>query len=114
MTNDTKLQLIKLLHTIIWLFFNVVIFYMAYAILTNRIDWRLYVCYGLIILEGVTLLMFKFFCPLTIWAKKYSNSQKENFDIFLPNWLAKYNKLIYTSIVVLVTIILLARLIYGG
>jgi hypothetical protein len=38
------------------------------------------------------------FCPLTVIARKYSDSTKANFDIFLPNWLAKYNKLIYTSI----------------
>lgn len=44
------------------------------------------------IMEGITLLIFKFFCPLTILAQKYSNSTKDNFDIYLPNWLARHNK----------------------
>jgi len=38
------------------------------------------------------------FFPLTLIAGNYSNSQKDNFDIFLPNWLAKHNKLIFTTI----------------
>ena len=29
--------------------------------------------------------------------QKYLNSTKENFDIYLPNWLAKYNKQIYIT-----------------
>ncbi|MFZ9388857.1 MAG: hypothetical protein ACO25B_13335 [Chitinophagaceae bacterium] len=111
MTPETKLRNIKILHTFIWVFFNVVIFYMAYAVFTNRIDYWLWVCYGLIILEGATLSLFRLYCPLTIWARKYSDSTKNNFDIFLPEWLAKYNKIIYTSIVGLISIVLAWKLI---
>jgi len=50
-------------------------------------------------------------CPLTVLARKYSDSTKDNFDIFLPNWLARYNKLIYTSFFVVILLILLYRLI---
>jgi hypothetical protein len=31
MRNETKLKLIKIIHTAIWIFFNFVIFYMLYA-----------------------------------------------------------------------------------
>ena len=98
MKSETKLIIIKIIHTLIWIFFNFVIFYMLYAVISNKLDIWLWIGYGLFILEGIVLLVFKFFCPLTIIARKYSNSTKENFDIYLPNWLAKYNKLIYTSI----------------
>ena len=53
---------------------------------------------GLVILEGTAHLPYKMACPLTVIARNYSDSQKSNFDIFLPNWLAKFNKLIFTSI----------------
>ena len=99
MTNKSKLILIKIIHTAVWIFFNVVIFYMLYAVTANKIDFLLWICYTLIAIEGIVLLIFKLFCPLTIWARKYSASTKENFDIYLPNWLAKNNKLIYTIIV---------------
>lgn len=111
MKNEAKLILIKIIHTIIWLFFNVVIFYMLYAVLVNKLDMWLWIGYGLFVLEGITLLVFKFFCPLTVMARKYSGSTKENFDIYIPNWLAKYNKLIYTSILVIITIITIYQLL---
>jgi hypothetical protein len=87
---------------LIWLFFNVVIFYMLYAAIGNKLDVWLWLGYGLIVLEGITLVMFKSFCPVTILARKYSNSTADNFDIYLPEWLAKYNKLIYMLIVIVV------------
>lgn len=111
MRNETKLVTIKVVHTIIWLFFNVVIFYMLYAAITNKLDKWLWIGYGLFVLEGVVLLLFKFFCPLTVMARKYSGSTKENFDIYLPNWLAKYNKLIYTSILGVIVIITVYQLL---
>lgn len=111
MTNEAKLRNIKIIHTAVWVFFNVVIFYMLYAVIVNKLDIRLWICYSLIILEGITLLIFNFYCPLTIWARKYSDSEKENFDIYLPNWLAKYNKQIYTTIVAGITIVTIIRLL---
>jgi hypothetical protein len=105
MRDESKLILIKTIHTIIWVFFNFVIFYMLYAAITNKLDYRLCIGYCLFILEGIILLAFKFFCPLTVMARKYSNSTKANFDIYIPNWLAKYNKTIYTTILMIVIII---------
>ncbi len=84
---------------------------MLYAAIANKIDLWLWIGYGLFMLEGIILLAFKFICPLTIIARKYSNSQKSNFDIFLPAWLAKYNKQIYTSILGLIILITIYQLI---
>jgi len=107
----TKLIIIKIIHTLIWVFFNLVIFYMLYAVIADKIDKWLWIGYGLIILEGITLLVFKFFCPLTILARKYSDSTKDNFDIYLPNWLARYTKLIYTGIMGIILLITIYRLL---
>ncbi len=98
----TKLTAIKIIHTLIWLFFNVVLFYMAYAVVVNKIDRLVWIGIALILLEGLVLLMFKKMCPLTIIARKYADSTKDNFDIYLPNWLAKYNKLIYTTFFIII------------
>ena len=59
--------------------------------------------------KTIVLLMFKMMCPLTVMARRYSDSAKDNFDIYLPNWLARYNKLIYSIIVGIVLIILFSR-----
>ena len=108
-----KLILIKVVHTLIWVFFNVVIFYLLYAVVTNRIDKWVWICLGLILLEGLILLVFKNMCPITVVARKYSASTRDNFDIYLPNWLARYNKQIYTTIVVISVLILIYRIVTG-
>jgi len=113
MTENFKLTTVKVIHTVIWLFFNVVIFYLLYAVIINRIDKWIWICIGLIALEGIILLVFKSMCPVTLIARKYSNSTKDNFDIYLPNWLAKYNKTIYTIIVLVAIAILIYRLSSG-
>jgi hypothetical protein len=107
----TKLIGIKLLHTLIWVFFNMVIFYLLYAVITNRIDHWVWIGLGCFAVEGLVLLLFKNFCPLTLWARKYSNSTRHNFDIYIPNGLAKYNKPIYSSLLGVVIVILVYRLV---
>ena len=107
----SRLTLIKSIHTLVWVFFNIVIFYLFYAVVMGKIDKWVWICLGLIGFETITLLMFKMICPLTLIARKYSDSAKDNFDIYLPNWLARYNKLIYGSIVAIILIILFFRLI---
>lgn len=111
MENETKLTLIKIIHTLIWIFFNVVIFYMLYAAIANKLDLWLWIGYGFVFLEGIILLIFKFRCPLNLLARKHSNSIKDNFDIYLPNWLAKYTKLIYTTIFIIISIITLYQIL---
>jgi hypothetical protein len=110
MSNEAKLILIKSLHTLIWIFFNVVIFYFLYAVIINQIDHWVWICIGFLALESVVLLVCRSVCPVTLLARKYSDSEKPNFDIYLPGWLAKYNKLIYISIVALAIVILIYRL----
>jgi len=112
-SNNRKLLFIKIVHTAIWLFFNVVIFYLLYAAITDKIDVWVWICIGLVIIEALVLLAFKMFCPLTVMARKYSDSKRDNFDIFLPNWLAKYNKLIYSAIFGIAVIIVIYRLVSG-
>lgn len=111
MTAETKLTLIRILHTVIWIFFNVVIFYLLYAVVADKIDQWVWICLGCILLECIVLLAFKKICPVTIIARRYSSSDRDNFDIYLPNWLARHNKLIYSCIVFVALIILAYRLI---
>ena len=107
----SKLTHIKIIHTLVWIFFNVVLFYMAYAVIVNKIDKLIWIGIALIILEGIVLLIFSRMCPLTIIARKYSDSTKDNFDIYLPNWLAKYNKLIYTTFFIIIVCGIVYRLL---
>jgi hypothetical protein len=75
---------------------------MAYAVIINKIDKFVWIGISLILGEAIVLLVFNKMCPLTIIARKYSDSAKDNFDIYLPNWLAKNNKVIYTSFFIVI------------
>ena len=111
MSSNNKLILIKTLHTSIWVFFNAVLFYMAYAVIVNKIDKDIWMGIGCIVLEWIVLLIFKWRCPLTLIARKYSDSTKDNFDIYLPNWLAKNNKPIYITIFIVIVSGLILRIL---
>jgi hypothetical protein len=106
-----KLFLIKLVHTIIWFFYVCIIVYIFFAAIYNKIDYYLWVAIGLVVLEGLVLLVFKGKCPLTVIGYKYSENQDVGFDIFIPAWLAKNNKLIFTTLFVLGIIIVLYRVL---
>jgi len=109
----TRLTVIKTLHTMIWVFYNVVIFYLLYAVLTNKINKWVWISIGLVLLEAIVLLVFKMKCPLTVVARKYSDSTKDNFDIYIPNWLARNNKLIYTSLFIIAVLVLVYQLSFN-
>ncbi|MBD2756527.1 hypothetical protein [Spirosoma validum] len=112
MTTAFKLVSTKLLHTAIWAFFVTAIGYILYCGVANDISQYTWIAAGLVILEGLVLLVFGGRCPLTLIARNYSNSDRDNFDIFLPNWLARYNKLIFTSLYIAGLILVGYRLIH--
>lgn len=111
MNTSNKLIAIKSLHTLIWVCYNIVIFYLLYAVIVDRIDRWFWVGLGLVGIEVIVLLLFRLYCPLTLVARRYSDSTAANFDIYLPHWLAKYNKLIYSGIMLVVLVVLVIRLV---
>ena len=111
MNNLIKLRTVKLIHTLIWIFMVAVIFYVLYCGIFDKVNLLTWISIGIVILEGLVLLAFNRYCPLTVWARRYSDSTKDNFDIYLPNWLAKYNKQVFTSIYLVGLIIVILRLI---
>ncbi|TDQ16421.1 hypothetical protein DFQ04_2539 [Algoriphagus boseongensis] len=111
MNPEQKLFWIKVGHTIIWAFLVGVIFYVLYSGISNQVTLFTWIGIAMIIAEGLTLAIFKMHCPLTVWARKYSDSTRENFDIFLPEWLAKYNKLIFTTIFLIGFLLVLYRIL---
>ncbi len=109
---EKKLLIVKLVHTTIWLFFVLVIGYILYKGIWGEIDPSVLAANALIIGEGIVLALNKWKCPLTIVGARYSESRADNFDIFLPLWLARNNKLIFTSIYCCALLIVLFRLLH--
>ena len=108
-----KLQIIKWVHTLIWVVFAGMVFYILYSGIINNVNLFTRIAIGLILGEGFVLLVFRMYCPLTLLARRYSDSDRSNFDIFLPNWLARYNKLIFTTLFLAGVILVLVRVVLG-
>ena len=87
------------------------IFYVLVSGITNRINHYTWICVGLVVGETFVLGIFQWQCPLTVIARRYSKSTKDNFDIFLPNWLAKHNKTIFGIIFTLACLLFLVRIL---
>jgi hypothetical protein len=88
------LTAIKLLHTAIWAFFAGCILVLPVAGLMHRFDWAV-ILTVLVLLECGVLALNKGSCPLTTWAGRFTDERGDNFDIFLPEWLARQNKAIF-------------------
>jgi hypothetical protein len=55
---------------------------------------------GLVFVEVAVLAVNGGRCPLTAVAARYTDDRRDNFDIYLPLWLARYNKLIFGTLFV--------------
>ena len=97
-SDNSKLILIKLFHTAIWCVFVTAILYVVYAGLFDRVNIWVWLCIILVFIEGIVLMICKGKCPFTILGHKYTKNPQIGFDIFLPVWLAKNNKIIFSTL----------------
>ncbi len=108
---NNKLLYLKLIHTIIWTFFVFVIFYILYSGIFDRINVYTFIAIGLVVLEGIILILFSWKCPITVVGRKYTDDHEAGFDIFLPKWVAKNNKTIFGTLFGIGTFIVILRLL---
>ncbi len=99
MSHVAKLHLVRLLHTAIWTVMASAILALPWIACTRHFRWAAAIT-ALVILEGIVLLLNHGRCPLTDVAARYTSDRRDNFDIYLPLWLAKHNKTIFTALFV--------------
>jgi hypothetical protein len=103
---------IRLLHTLIWGLFATAILAIPVAVLADAPRLALWLSI-LVFVEVAVLLANRMRCPLTGVAARYTADRADNFDIFLPAWLARQNKLIFGALVAAAEFLLLWRWLYG-
>ncbi len=89
-----SLRAVKLLHTLVWACFAGCIV----AIPICAWAGRLVTAAALIAVVFVEVLVLAFngmSCPMTRVAAEFTDDRRDNFDIYLPEWLARHNKLIF-------------------
>ena len=88
------LRMVKLAHTLIWVFLTWCVLTIPYYGYRGRFLISV-LLFGIVILETIVLALNRMRCPLTDIAARYTSERRENFDIYLPLWLARYNQLIF-------------------
>lgn len=106
--NRRALLRIKLVHTAAWAVFASSIVAIPVVTAGGRLDWALWLSL-LVWVECLILLANRMRCPLTGVAARYTDNRAGNFDIFLPEWLATNNKLIFGTLFAAAELFLLWR-----
>jgi hypothetical protein len=79
---------IKLAHTVIFWVLSFCVLYSLYSGVAGRITAWTWVAVGMLLVESVVLVAFRWTCPLTILAQRQGAVQGSVADLFLPKWFA--------------------------
>lgn len=88
------LVLVKVVHTVAWAFFAGCILAIPLVSWQGRHAAAAWLT-AIVFVEIAILLINGWRCPLTSVAARFTDERHENFDIYLPLWLARHNKLIF-------------------
>lgn len=108
MTPRASLRAVKMLHTLVWAFFVGCIVAVPILGRLGRFGPAA-VLMGVVVAEGVVLAVNRLRCPLTGLAEKFTADRADNFDIYLPVWVARHNKVIFGLLFLGGTLFTLAR-----
>ena len=102
------LRAVKLLHTVVWAIFVACI--LAIPVLATLSRFRAAaILVGVVAAEVTVLVLNRMRCPLTDVAARFTDERTANFDIYLPEWLARHNKTIFGTLYFASIVYLFAR-----
>jgi hypothetical protein len=97
MTAECALKSVKALHTAVWAVFVACIFCMPVLAYRGRFGLAA-LAGGAVLIESLVIIFNRGKCPLTAIAARYTGDRRANFDICLPEWLARYNKEVFGAL----------------
>lgn len=112
MAASRSLRIIKWLHTLVWVFFVVCIGAIPFYALRGELG-RAVLFIGIVFVEVLILMANRWSCPLTTVAARYTEERSANFDIYLPQWLARHNKTLFGGLYLLGTLLTLVKWLMG-
>lgn len=98
-TVSHALRAVKIVHTLAWAIFAGCIVALPVAAYLKNFQLAALLI-AIVLVEVVVLIANRFRCPLTDVAARYTSDRRANFDIYLPLWIARYNKEIFGSLFV--------------
>lgn len=103
-----RLLWVKWIHTFIWAVFASAIVAVPVVTAMGELGWAWWLS-ALVFVEVAVLAVNRMRCPLTDIATRYTADRADNFDIFLPLWLARHNKRIFGGLFLAAELFLLWR-----
>jgi hypothetical protein len=110
---DVRLRTIKIVHTVVWAFFAACVVAVPVSAWQGELR-RAAVFIAVVAVEVVVLIVNRWSCPLTPMAARYTDDRRDNFDIYLPEWLARHNKTIFGGLYVAGILLTVTRWMQGG
>lgn len=104
---NPRLVAIKLLHTLTWAFLASCVVLIPVAALAERMAASVALI-AAVTFEVIVLALNDWRCPLTAIAARHTDERRDNFDIYLPLWLARHNKTIFGALFVAGTLLTVA------
>ena len=108
MTPSAVLGAVRLIHTIAWVLLASCVVAIPGLALSRHFGLALGLS-AVVLAEVGVLALNQWRCPLTAIAARYTDDRRANFDIYLPEWLARNNKVIFGALYVVGLLFLLGR-----
>ncbi|MEE8419104.1 MAG: hypothetical protein V3S02_03220 [Dehalococcoidales bacterium] len=106
---DNKVFLIKLVHSLIFFLMMASLLYILYSVITATFNLLLLFALAALFIEGITLILNNWRCPMAGLAERYGSESGTVTDIFLPSIIARNSFRIFSVVFALELILLAIR-----
>ena len=87
---NKKVFFIKFIHSVLFFVMVFCLFYILYCAITGTYDWTLLTAIVLLLIDGLSIALNRWRCPLTTLAEKYGAENGAVTHIILTPWCARY------------------------
>lgn len=108
-----KLLVVKLVHATLFILMSGCVVYTLYSGIARNYHWTLFLAIGVIVVDGMVLMLNKWQCPLTSLAKKLGDDTGRVTDIFFPAWFVPHVLRSYSALFTVAVLVLAIRYLTG-
>jgi hypothetical protein len=109
---EVALTFVKVVHTSAWAFFAGCIVALPLVALAGHFHLAVWLAAATLV-EVAVLIANRWRCPLTDLAARFTDDRRDNFDIYLPLWLARHNKTIFGTLFVVGGLVAVLARVWG-
>ena len=92
---------IKAIHLAIFFLMIICLFYALYCAIAGVYNWILLAAIIMILIEGISLALNHWICPLTTLAERYGAENGAITHLIMPKWAARYVFILFTVLFVI-------------